>query len=585
MFFMRAKGQIRSLFLFFTVCIAVLSSCGGGGGGGSSAVVKPDFEVTFSPASLSADLVETAKTIWTVQVTVKGQVNGDVYPVVVDKTGTINSNVYIEQLNSTSYRATFRVSNLLAPGKYVDSIKLHLCADAACLKEYSGSPWSLPYSVNVTSHTNLSSVTPIPNYHGWVSRFGSSSNSGYVPVTLDPGQFSYRWFKRVTANQFIDDLVTYDDKIFFNERDVNSFGYSALSIIAFDQLDGSTSWQETYQPDPAKSQINKEYGLNIADGLLSFMRTDPMHNGDTYFTALDPANGSTSFDHKLWDYAYAGSGAVLDGDYFYLYGSFQNQYGFGRVARADGTLDWIVNSPSYDEIIPRENWLPTMDSQYSYIFTRPTCNPVQYCDASGLNVRDKKTGEKVSFIADPNPGIADRGELVPAILTDKGVLALNGRVLNIFTPDTTSLSFYDLVDKSVKWTVTGQFIYQPVVGNGVAYDVVPFDNSQTTPSQALKVEARNLTNGELLWSLPFASKAGSFTAINDGMIITDNILLVASTENLVAIDINTREIVWTAPFGGKIALTQSGVLIVLRDADKNYSLTDTIIISAISLKN
>lgn len=569
--------------IFFVACLLILNGCGGGGGGGggsgsgSGAPSKPDFNVVFVPSSLTADLVETGATTWEVQVTVTGTVDGDVYPVIVDNQGVITTNVYLEQLSSTQYRALFRVSNTLAAGKYNGSIKLRLCSSAACTKEYSGSPWSLPYSVDVKSHNNLTGLTAIPNYQGWISRFGGKNNSGYVPVTLDPAQFSYRWYKRVPKNKLVDGLVAENDKIFFYETNATDVNYSAISVVALGQHDGSTLWKKTYDVGAGNSVLSRGFGLNVADGLVSFVRYVPP-TGDAYFTALGADAGQTAVEHKIWERSYGGSGALLDKDNIYVYGIFQYHYGFAQFSRSDGAMNWMIPSPFYDDIISKERWLPTVDDKNIYIYSQITCSS---CNAAGLNVLDKKTGERVAFVADPKPSLVDRGEMVPPIITNQGVLALNGRMRSFYNSLDSSISLYDVDSKSVKWSVVDNFVYQPVVANEVIYTVV----ASFGATNGLKVEARKLASGDLLWSLPLASKNGPFINLSDGMIVTDNILFVTSANQVWAIDINTHKAVWEYPFGGRIALTSSGVLIVVRDPDTFNLVNDTQTIAAITLKN
>jgi hypothetical protein len=54
----------------------------------------------------------------------------------------------------------------------------------------------VPFSVTIAAapaNAGLTPLIPWPGVPGWVTYQGNISHTGFVPVTLDPSRFAYRW--------------------------------------------------------------------------------------------------------------------------------------------------------------------------------------------------------------------------------------------------------------------------------------------------------------------------------------------------------------------------------------------------------
>ena len=137
----------------------------------------------------------------------------------------------------------------------------------------------------------------------------------------------------------------------------------------------------------------------------------------------------------------------------------------------------------------------------------------------------------------------------PALGTASNVLATNGGRL---------ISF-NLLSRSIGYTIASSFRGQPTVANGLVYVV-----------NGTQVEARSEADGSLQWS--WTPSAGQPVG---PIIATRNLLLVSTASNTYAIDLASHAPVWTYPAGGTLALSAQGILFIAQTSGK---------LSAISVK-
>jgi outer membrane protein assembly factor BamB len=573
MFFKKLTTRCLLTLVYFGLC-----GCGGSdndidGTSSSSGGSAPTLKVSFMPAQLQAELIQTSSTEWTVTATVEGPNVGTIYVKVVDNGGVILNPIDFDQLSSRHYRTSFRISPKLLSGEYSSNLRFHFCSDPACETPYPGSPWYLPYKLSVKSHTNLTALNSIEGFSGWNSRFGDVRNTGYVPITLNPDQFSYRWFKALDV-PLVGEVITEGENVFFLQTVALTASSYFFNVTALDGWDGRTSWRQSFASD------SRGVGLTANKDLLYFMRYDSSPPS-AHFTGLDPENGLTIYDHKIADERYAVASALVDGDYFYVGGVFANGYALSALTKTSGEVKWSL---PFQKAFEDGAAAPTSDDQNIYSFTHSACNPIEFCVPAGLRAIDKKTGAVSSFIADPAPTIVDHGENLSPILTDEGVLALNGKFNPAMrTADVPNISLYDIVNKVVRWTVSDMFVYKPVVANGIVYSAVSKAAIDDDSTRQINLQAMRLTDGELLWSLPVSSFP-SYPHYPSNMIITDNILFMSAGPAVYAIDISSQEVVWRYPFGGLLSLSEKAVLYVHRAGEHDPYAQYGSILAAINLR-
>jgi outer membrane protein assembly factor BamB len=90
------------------------------------------------------------------------------------------------------------------------------------------------------------------------------------------------------------------------------------------------------------------------------------------------------------------------------------------------------------------------------------------------------------------------------------------------------------------------------VANGIVYVA---NNGQ--------VEARNESDGSLqwLWIPPVGQVTGP-------MIVTKNMLLVSTATSTYALDLTTRQQVWSYPAGGSLTLSAQGILFIAQSSGR-----------------
>jgi len=138
-----------------------LSGCGGGGGGDSSAPSGGGLPaeggasgLSFSPASVSQTVKERSVTPpITIIATSSKLIAERINVAITDTVGVLDPDATsVTALSDTSYQARLSLSPSLKPGTYRGSFKVQLCLDdpLVCKQPYSGSPWSIPFDIEVT---------------------------------------------------------------------------------------------------------------------------------------------------------------------------------------------------------------------------------------------------------------------------------------------------------------------------------------------------------------------------------------------------------------------------------------------------
>jgi len=148
------------LYLLCLLC-AALSACGGGGGGSNASagsgttptapVVNDDACLTLTPNPLNITLTQGSPASSSVNATANCNFPDLINVAIIDNKGVFSTNVSVTALSQYSYNALLRTATGLAAGTYDGTLEIRLCKDdpKVCSQPHKGSPWHLPYHVQV----------------------------------------------------------------------------------------------------------------------------------------------------------------------------------------------------------------------------------------------------------------------------------------------------------------------------------------------------------------------------------------------------------------------------------------------------
>jgi hypothetical protein len=185
-------------------------------------------------------------------------------------------------------------------------------------------------------------------------------------------------------------------------------------------------------------------------------------------------------------------------------------------------------------------WSPAVDGNAVYVYD------------GTLHVFDRKTGKVLGEIKDLNyqssmyqlDGSVVLGAEGNAFVANYAGGYLNGGAGNELMKFNTLKGFID-------WRIAGAYPLTPAYANGVLYVV------NTRP---YRIEARAEGDGALLWS--WVPGQAAETTWKSEPVVTKNLLFVSTNAATYAIDLRTHKAAWSYPFGGRLALTRSGVLYI-----------------------
>jgi len=520
--------------VYLTLSTAGLLVAGCGGGGDAPTPPPPPPAPTVKLLSAAPTRVAAAAASGlSFSVTVQPSVvpTGALYVLASDKAGIIQPTVAVNSNGDGSY--TFAVDTVaaLTAGHYTGDVTLKLCADQACATAQTLPPVTVPYDITVLAAGDAwpgNHLTPLQPWIGiadWGTYQGNSSHTAYVPVTLNPDQFTLRWKSApldVVAGTV--SFYGYGTTLTAASGMFYSSGYSKLQ--ASKEFDGSPMWSYDF------SSI-REPNLNppsVADGLV-YMAAGTQQN--TYMFAFDATSGTlrfkspmaSQFEHYLAPTIFAGS-AYTNG------GTYGGIYGFTATGE---TL-------FFDHLSQTSVWTPAADANSVYAYT-----------ADALTIIDRNTGVVTGKIKDP--------------LSSNYLYQINGSAVlgapgNVFAANYAnvplssgtvgnSLIKFNTLKGSIDWRLNGGYAVTPAYANGSLY--APNNNPY-------RIEARSESDGSLSWS--WTPPVVTDNTWNGEPIVTKNILFASTNSATYAIDLTSHKVVWSYPAAGRLALTQSGILYI-----------------------
>ena len=356
---------------------------------------------------------------------------------------------------------------------------------------------------------------PIADWSGaveWTMYQGNASHTGYNPVAMDVRVFQELWSRSVSPAA-LNPVTAGDGKVFVS---TNAY-FGIQQAKSLDARTGNELWSRDF------GGIHSVHPPAYGNGTV-YLQTGG--HQDSFLWALDATSGSVRFRNAYgnqWSRFYA---PVVVGASVYIGGGYYGgMYGFNT----DGSQRWFTALNQYDQFVP------AVKGGFVYAYTG-NYQPK-------LTVVDTATGTIAYEIADP--GFVWDGwsmNAAPTLGSMSNVLATNGGRL---------ISF-DLQSRSIGYVVQSNLRGQVSVANGIVY---VSNNGQ--------VEARNESDGSLqwLWIPPEGQPAGP-------MIVTKNILLVSTAAKTYAVDLATRQSVWSYPAGGHLVLSAQGILFIAQSSGR-----------------
>jgi outer membrane protein assembly factor BamB len=500
---------------------------------GSPVSVAFDFEVaaapapvTLSPTTLTGQFVAGDAFPFRLITTAVPQpsVGVNVYFTALDPSGALTPNVLWAVSGGTITLALAPMQSL-PPGHYTGTVQLKVCSDGACAMQLGGSPLLVPYDFQVTpapATGGLTALSPLPGVPAWQMFQGNAAHTGYVPVTVDPAKFATRALQML--NSFISPPVVENGIVYVA---------SPPLLYALRESDLGVLWSYDFSALGIGGS-NFPYALNApsVSGGKVYIATSGQQQ--TFMFGLDANTGALDFQTPFgsqWEHYLAPT--VDGGVVFSDCGSYGGMCAFDA---SSGAQQYFTMLQQFDE------WTPAMDANYAYAYIGgQTANtPAQ------LNIIDRTTGAVVNSILDNSYLWAGYSMYsAPVIGAANSVVALNTG-----NPTNNELIDFDTSGGTIRWHIPGKYLGNPAYHAGVFYAL---------NGNPLQLEARSETDGALLWSWSPPANTVIQGRQND-VLLTDNLAFVSTGASTYAIDLTTHQAVWSLPYGGRLALSDQGVL-------------------------
>jgi hypothetical protein len=521
-----------------------LTACGGGGGGGGSGgggggtgggggnppPVVPPPEVKVLSGAIARYAAQNSSVAFEVQIKPSFTPSGTLYVTASDKAGVIQSLVTVTPNTDGSYALSLGTATSAAPGHYAGDITLKLCADQACAAAQAVPSVSVPYDLTVVAPNaawpgdRLTALVPWTGVADWSTFQGNAAHTGYVPVDIKADQIVPRW-KTGAITQSTGSFYGYG--YFSTLTAANGIFYAAGDKLlkARKESDGSLVWSYDVS-GLAYPSVNPP----AVDNGIVYMAAG--QQSSTFMFGFDAASGAVRFKAPMssqWENYLA---PVALGDAVYTNaGAYGGLYAF----TPNGDQMFFGNTAQ------TSMWSPAVDANAVYVYD------------GTLHVFDRKTGKVLGEIKDlnyQNYVYEMDGSVVLGAEGSAFVANYAGGYLGGGTTGNELLKFNTLKG-FIDWRIAGNYPLTPAYANGVLYVV------NTRP---YRIEARAEADGALLWS--WVPGQAAETAWKSEPVVTKNLLFVSTNAATYAVDLRTHKPVWSYPFGGRLALTRSGILYI-----------------------
>jgi outer membrane protein assembly factor BamB len=488
--------------------VLMLSACGGGGGGGSSAPPPPPLQISLSATSGSASATEgNTQTTLTTTATLSGTIPaGAIADVQYDKT-VFASVTAAAGATSGTYTITAQTLPDLGGGDYKGNITFRLCREVACTNVHTGSATTYNYDINV-------------KLQDWQTHQRNASHTGYVHVTLDPTKFAKAWEWRSPLvnghNYSISPIATGEGNVYLTSGAYGSNGVA----YGFNENTGAQIWKTdipymSYNGTPAYS-----------NGKVHIPIVGSSQNHAVY--TFEATTGNYLFKSIYYSQWTLPGAPVPYKDSYYLASGY---YGgeTSSHSQLNGDIGWRTMSPA-GAVWGGES--PAVDELYVY-----------YSSGWALTVFERATGAVHATISDTPPSSYGYSDY-----SGGPIIGANGSIIS-FTGNSSGptsarpLSRIDIATKSFLWRSAQSYIVQPAYAKGLIY---------TAKNATPRFEVINESDGSVAWTWVPPIADNSFIS---NAVVTDNLAFISTDLAVYAIDLTTRQSVWSYPIGGNLAIS------------------------------
>lgn len=532
--------HFRYLTLMFAIS-ATLSACGGGSSAPSAAAPIPDapsplpgipppFALNISKLTATAVVGNGKSAVFYAENT------ATLPPVIHVKVETaepvIDPTIEVQQLATDgSYMIVVKTAATLKVGLHTGKITVNVCKDAQCASHVPGSPFQLPYEITVRptegamTPSTLSALSPMPGAPDWTTFQGNAAHTAHVPVTLSPASFSPRWKMVASADkgeqtQFTH-LVTGAGQLYVSSNS-SSVDRGRTEVLAYAEHDGSLKWKRTFEHPNGRTRV---FPPAYSAGTVHVIGGA---DSDTSVYAFDAATGREIYKSKKSGRPRNPLAPTVDrGTVFTLNESDNRLYKWNFEDK---------NTAFKTDLPGVEGWTPAVDANNIYAYV-----------VGSLLVRDRLDGRVKASIADPVSPDEDR-HLGGTPVIGSGNTVFAGLFHHV---NENALVAFDTVKQSVRWSAKGRLAGNPAYADGQVF----MSNNLTR-----QLEVRSELDGAIIWTWPVPPATRLFGSV----IVTDNLVFVSTTLQIIAIDRKTHATVWAHAASGNLSLSAQGVLYIVR---------------------
>ncbi len=468
---------------------------------------------SFTPSPVDVVVYEGEPRTFVLDIKANSTFDVPIALAVADSAGVIAPEVVISQSARNQYGARLTTAATLAQGVHDTTLEVRACYDNAreCKSPVSGSPWRVPAKVTVKPGANIAELSRIPGLAPWSTYNGNAGFTGYVRGSFNPVAFTRRWSMPAAAPSPVSAPAIANGKLFAVRGNVFSKNWE---LVAIDEANGQVLWRHDFSN---QYQVNPPAAVDgrvvvSARGIL-----------DARLWVFDQATGQLVSTTPIAAQSDCRLAPAVVGDMVYAEtGSNGGIVGFNASA---SRIAWTNASlPKYDACSP------SVEGQFAYAYVLNQVHAISTADGSAAFTITQADG-------------ATQGQKSQPLVVGDGMA---------YVTDGSRLIGFDLQTRTRAWVAAVSPSLQPVLGNNHVFSL---------GENGTVVEARLPRTGDLKW------KSGMLTNWSLGtpyeqLLVTADLLFVSGPNVTIALDLATHQVVWSYPLGGKLAISDRGVLYI-----------------------